>query len=265
MVHPSYTASGLSPLMSVGCLHQLWGRELPPELFWNKRRVYENLKALTDGGGYAQAVQGMDWHYLNIFATIAAHAIAAVYFDDPDAAAMERLGLEHAELPSARKWRTDVRPGPRPASTRPARPHDHARSLNLGRRWPVPPPSPPWTRPIAFPHPRNGIASLGRAPLSPRGICTPQTPARTNLICLAQLHHGPAPHTRGHLHHRPVFRHMARHTRRTKPPRQPPSQNRARSRIRRQLCRRPRHRPLPGIPAAARTLCQPARRPHLIL
>ncbi|MYD60306.1 MAG: hypothetical protein F4W91_04645 [Gemmatimonadetes bacterium] len=97
MVHPSYTASGLSPLMSVGCLYQLWGRELPPELFWNKRRVYENLKALTDGGGYAQAVQGMDWHYLNIFATIAAHAIAAVYFDDADAAALERLGLEHAE------------------------------------------------------------------------------------------------------------------------------------------------------------------------
>ncbi len=97
MVHPSYTASGISPLMSVGCLYRLWGRELPPELFWNKRRIYENLKVLTDGGGYAQAVQGMDWHYLNIFASTAAHAIAAVFFDDADAAALERLGLENAE------------------------------------------------------------------------------------------------------------------------------------------------------------------------
>ena len=97
MVHPSYTASGISPLMSVGCLYRLWGRDLPPELFWNRRRIYENLKALTDGGGYAQAVQGMDWHYLNIFASTAAHAIAAVFFDDADAAAMERLGLENAE------------------------------------------------------------------------------------------------------------------------------------------------------------------------
>ena len=97
MVHPSYTASGISPLMSVGCLYRLWGRDLPPELFWNRQRIYENLKALTDGGGYAQAVQGMDWHYLNIFASTAAHAIAAVFFDDADAAAMERWGLENAE------------------------------------------------------------------------------------------------------------------------------------------------------------------------
>jgi len=98
MVHPSYTSSGVRSLMSVGCLLRLGGRDLPPELFWNRRRVYENLKALTDGAGYAQAMQGMDWHYLPTVGSETAHAIASVFFKDPDAAALQRRALRNAEL-----------------------------------------------------------------------------------------------------------------------------------------------------------------------
>ena len=97
MVHPSYTGAGVLSLMTVGSQYGLWGKELPPELFWNRRRVYENLKALTDGAGYAQAVQGMDWHYLPAAGSEAAHAVASVFFDDPDAAALQRRGLGNAE------------------------------------------------------------------------------------------------------------------------------------------------------------------------
>lgn len=98
MVHPNYTGSGVRSLMSVGSHLKLWGRDLPPELTWNRQRVYENLKALTDGAGYAQAVQGMDWHYLLSAGSETPHAIASVFFNDPDAAALQRLGLRNAEL-----------------------------------------------------------------------------------------------------------------------------------------------------------------------
>lgn len=98
MVHPGYTASGLWSLLITGNLLRLWGRELSPELFWNRRRVYENLKVVTDGAGYPQAVQGMDWHFLPAMGSEGPHAVAAVYFDDPDAAALQRRGLRNAEL-----------------------------------------------------------------------------------------------------------------------------------------------------------------------
>lgn len=98
MVHPNYTSSGVRPLMVAGVHLKLWGRELPPELLWNRRRVYENLKAMTDGSGYAQAVQGMDWHYLPTTGSETPHSAAAVFFDDPDAAALLRRGLRNAEL-----------------------------------------------------------------------------------------------------------------------------------------------------------------------
>lgn len=98
MVHPSYTASGLIFMMAVGCQLGLWGRDLPPELWWNRRRIYENLKAVTDGAGYPQAIQGMDWHYLPTAGAETPHAIASVFFDDPDAAALQRVGLRNCEL-----------------------------------------------------------------------------------------------------------------------------------------------------------------------
>jgi len=98
MVHPSYTTSGVRSLMTVGCQLRLWGRQLPPELFWNRRRTYGNLKVVTDGSGYCQPIQGMDWHYLPPLASATPHAIGAVFFQDADAAALERRALRHAEL-----------------------------------------------------------------------------------------------------------------------------------------------------------------------
>jgi hypothetical protein len=98
MVHPNYTGSGVRSLLIAGVQLKLWGRELPPELFWNRQRVYENLKALTDGAGYAQAVQGMDWHYLISAGSEVPHALAAIFFNDPDAAALQHVGLRNAEL-----------------------------------------------------------------------------------------------------------------------------------------------------------------------
>ena len=98
MVHPNYTGSGVRALMTLGTQLRLWGRGIPPELYWNRERVYENLKAMTDGGGFAQAVQGMDWPYLRAIGCETPHAIASVIFDDPDAAALQLRGLSNCEL-----------------------------------------------------------------------------------------------------------------------------------------------------------------------
>ncbi len=103
MVHPGYAAIGVMTLTIIGCQLRLWGRELPPELFWNRRRIYENFKPLADSAGYCQAVQGMDWHHLPTVGTeeyhgTAAHGTAAVFFQDPDAAALERRCLCNTEL-----------------------------------------------------------------------------------------------------------------------------------------------------------------------
>ena len=98
MVHPNYTGSGVRSIMNVGVQLELWGRDLPPELFWNRQRVYEGLKITTDGAGYPQAVQGMDWPYLPPVGSETPHAIASVFFNDPDAAALQLRGLRNAEL-----------------------------------------------------------------------------------------------------------------------------------------------------------------------
>ena len=98
MVHPNYTGSGIRSMMIAGAQFKLWGKELPPEIFWNRKRVYENLKAMTDGAGYAQAVQGMDWHYLPTSGSEAPHAIASVMLDDAEAATLERRGLRNTDV-----------------------------------------------------------------------------------------------------------------------------------------------------------------------
>ena len=98
MVHPNYTASGVRSLMAVGTQLKLWGRDLPPELFWNRQRVYESLKITADRLGYPMAVQGMDWHYLPAAGQDVPHAIASIFFDDPEAAALQQRGLRTTEL-----------------------------------------------------------------------------------------------------------------------------------------------------------------------
>ncbi|HEU5330163.1 MAG TPA: hypothetical protein VFU78_18890 [Thermomicrobiales bacterium] len=98
MVHPNYTSTALWSIVNTGNLLHMWGEELPPELFWNRRRVYENIKLVTDGAGYYQPVQGMDWHFLPATGNEMPHAVAAVYFDDADAAALQLRGLRNTEL-----------------------------------------------------------------------------------------------------------------------------------------------------------------------
>jgi hypothetical protein len=98
VVLPSYTGYAVHSMKTIGCQMRLWGRDLPPELFWNRRRVYEDLKPLADGSGYFLAVQGMDWHHLPTVGNVAHHAAAAVLFNDPEAAALERRALRNAEL-----------------------------------------------------------------------------------------------------------------------------------------------------------------------
>ncbi|MBT4504678.1 MAG: hypothetical protein HOC74_43540, partial [Gemmatimonadetes bacterium] len=98
MVHPSYTAAGVYFSVHIGCRLRLLGRDLPPELLWNRQQIYENLKIVTDGGGYPQAVQGMDWPYLPSVGRESTHAAASVFFDDSEAATLQLRGLHHAEL-----------------------------------------------------------------------------------------------------------------------------------------------------------------------
>ncbi|MBU7004359.1 MAG: hypothetical protein HXS50_02245, partial [Theionarchaea archaeon] len=97
-VHPNYTASGVWSIVQVGLQLGMWGRELPGELLWNRRRIYENLKWMVDGSGHAAAVQGMDWHYLPAVGFEASHAVASVMFGDGDAAALQLRGLGTTEL-----------------------------------------------------------------------------------------------------------------------------------------------------------------------
>lgn len=98
VVHPSYTGYAVHSMKTMGCQLRLWGRDLPPELLWNRRRVYESLKPLTDASGYLLPVQGMDWHHLPTVGYMALHAAAAVLLDDPEAAALERRALRNTEL-----------------------------------------------------------------------------------------------------------------------------------------------------------------------
>lgn len=98
VVHPSYTGYAVRSMKTMGCHLRLWGRDLPPELLWNRRRVYESLKPLTDASGYLLPVQGMDWHHLPAVGYMALHAAAAVLLNDPEAAALERRALRNAEL-----------------------------------------------------------------------------------------------------------------------------------------------------------------------
>lgn len=101
MVHPSYTAAGVKFTLYIANLLGLWGCELPPQLLWNRDKVYNNLKAVTDGGGYPMAVQGMDWPYLPLVGNEAIHAVGSVLFDDAEAAALQRRALKIAETRQA--------------------------------------------------------------------------------------------------------------------------------------------------------------------
>ena len=95
MVHPSYTASGVLSVGSLGNLYRLYGRREPKHVVWNRQAIYDNLKRLTDFTGSPHCVQGMDWPYLS--ARCGLHCTAYLYLKDPDAGYFERISLDLAE------------------------------------------------------------------------------------------------------------------------------------------------------------------------
>ena len=98
MVHPTYTASGILFAASIATQLRLFGRDIPEEVFWNRREVYENLKRTVDDYGFMLALQGMDWNYLPGLSGNMSHAFASVFFEDREAAMLESLPMKQAEM-----------------------------------------------------------------------------------------------------------------------------------------------------------------------
>lgn len=91
MVHPGYTASGVQSVAALGLLYRMYGRTEPPEAYWNRQRVYDAIKLLTDETGSAMPTQGMDRLYLG--EQHALHASAYLFLKDPDAGYFEEVSL----------------------------------------------------------------------------------------------------------------------------------------------------------------------------
>lgn len=91
MVHPGYTASGVQSVASLGLLYRMYGRIEPPEAYWNRQRVYDAIKLLTDATGSAMPTQGMDRLYLGEQHVL--HASAYLFLKDPDAGYFEEVSL----------------------------------------------------------------------------------------------------------------------------------------------------------------------------
>jgi hypothetical protein len=70
---------------------------MPEQAFFNRARIYAQLKLTTDRTGSLHPVQGMDWPYLFTDPGTPTHAAAAVLLRDPDAARLERWALATLE------------------------------------------------------------------------------------------------------------------------------------------------------------------------
>ena len=103
MVHPGYTASGVTSTGHLGMLYRLFGRTEPAHAYWNRHIIYDNIKRLTDGAGAPHAVQGMDWPYLHnlglpdLALDYVLHGAAHLFLKDPDAGYFEGISLALAE------------------------------------------------------------------------------------------------------------------------------------------------------------------------
>jgi len=95
MVHPSYTASGVVSVGSLGNLYRIYGGTEPEHAYWNRQVIYDNLKRMTDFTGSPHCVQGMDWPYLSPRCWL--HCVAYLYLKDPDAGYFEQISLGLAE------------------------------------------------------------------------------------------------------------------------------------------------------------------------
>lgn len=103
VVHPGYTASGVTSTGHLGILYRLFGKTEPPHAYWNRRQIYETIKPLTDGIGAPHAVQGMDWPYLHslgipdLALDYVLHGVAHLFLKDQDAGYFEQVSLDVAE------------------------------------------------------------------------------------------------------------------------------------------------------------------------
>ncbi len=97
MVHPSYTASSLNFTGRLGIVYGAYGVSVPEHAFFNRQKIYDQLKRTTDRSGSLHPVQGMDWPYLSPDPGTLTHAAASVMLRDPDGACLERLALETME------------------------------------------------------------------------------------------------------------------------------------------------------------------------
>ena len=91
MVHPGYTASGVQSVAALGLLYRMYGKIEPSEAYWNRQRVYDAIKLLTDETGSAMPTQGMDRLYLGEQHVL--HASAYLFLKDPDAGYFEEVSL----------------------------------------------------------------------------------------------------------------------------------------------------------------------------
>jgi hypothetical protein len=101
MVHPTYTASCMEFLSTIGVIYAMHGRPVPEQALFNRQRVYDRLKIVADRNGYLHPVQGMDWPYLFADPGTQLHSAASLILRDPDAARIERWALETLERRAA--------------------------------------------------------------------------------------------------------------------------------------------------------------------
>jgi len=101
MVHPTYTASCLEFLNTIGVIYGTHGKNVPEQALFNRQTIYDHLKIVADRSGYLHPVQGMDWPYLFPDPGTQMHSAASLILRDPDAARIERRALENLELRNA--------------------------------------------------------------------------------------------------------------------------------------------------------------------
>lgn len=97
MVHPNYTGASVLFTGYLGIIHGIHGAPMPEHAFFNRTKIYEQLKLTTDRTGTLHPVQGMDWPYLFTDPGTITHAAAAVLLRDADAARLERWALATLE------------------------------------------------------------------------------------------------------------------------------------------------------------------------
>lgn len=100
-VHPNYMMSAINISGAIATMLRLFGRPLPPHLFWRRQDTYNVLKPWADETGAFHSVQGMDWPYFAYPGHCAVHATANVYLHDPDAALLELDALATIEQSAA--------------------------------------------------------------------------------------------------------------------------------------------------------------------